>query len=77
MTQTEFITIHDQPCRFKLKSGKEVYGVIWENPRGTQNYFFASLSERNTTHNSAIGILIQLDDVVGAELLRDVVVKAG
>lgn len=77
MTQTEFNSIHDQPCRFKLKSGKEIFGVIWESPRGAKTYFFASLSERFHVRAGNIGMMIQLEDVVGAELLREHDVKAG
>lgn len=74
MTRAEFLSINDQPCRIKLKSGKEVFGVIWEkNQTGGSSYYFASLSERfnRNYHNSSIGMMIQLDDVVGAELLSN------
>lgn len=75
MTSHEFNTINDRPCRFKMKSGKEVFGVIWESPRGTENFFFATLSERNNPRQNGIGILINLEDVVGAELLQDAITK--
>jgi hypothetical protein len=71
MTSQEFNAINDRPCRFKMKSGKEVFGVIRENPRGTQNYFFTTLSERNKTSFGEMGMLIKLDDVVGAEILHE------
>ena len=75
MTRAEFIAINDQPCRFKLKTGKEVFGVIWEKPQpGGTGYYFASLSERfnRSYRNSAsIGMMIDLEDVVGAELLSN------
>jgi hypothetical protein len=69
MTRTEFLSINDLPCRFKLRSGKEVYGVIWEKNQG---YYFATLNERFNLafrSNSQIGMNISIDDVVGAELL--------
>lgn len=74
MTRTEFLSINDQPCRIKLKSGKEVFGVIWEKPQQDNTaYYFASLGERFSRNyrNSSIGMMIQLDDIVGAELLSN------
>lgn len=74
MTQSEFRAYNDQPCRFRLKSGKEVFGVIWEKPQpGNTSYYFASLSERfnRSMRNSSIGMMIDIDDVVGAELLSN------
>lgn len=71
MTREEFRSINDQPCRFKLKSGGEVFGVIWEKPQpGGESYYFATLSERFSRFGS-IGMLIRLDDIVGAELLSN------
>jgi hypothetical protein len=75
MTRAEFLAINDQPCRFKLKTGKEVFGVIWENPQsGTNSYYFASLSERfnrNYRGSKSVGMMIDIEDVVGAELLSN------
>jgi hypothetical protein len=72
MTRSEFILVNDRPCRFKLKSGKEVFGVIWENSTvGKSSYFFATLSERYDARNNAnFGMAIDLDDIVGAELIN-------
>ena len=37
---------YDKPCRFILKSGKEVFGVIWENNKGLKKeHYFASAGE--------------------------------
>lgn len=72
MTRSEFTQVNDRPCRFKLKSGKEVFGVIWEN-RADNNpgYFFATLSERFDSRNKTnFGVAIDLDDIVGAELIN-------
>ncbi len=74
MTQFEFRAFNDQPCRFRLKSGKEVFGVIWEKPQpGNTSYYFASLSERynHSLRNNSIGMMIDIDDVIGAELLSN------
>ena len=80
MTQSEFRAYNDQPCRFRLKSGKEVFGVIWEKPQpGNTSYYFASLSERfnHGMRNNAIGMMISIDDIVGAELLSSNKILAG
>jgi hypothetical protein len=74
MTQAEFRLYNDQPCRFRMKSGKEVFGVIWEKPQsGNTSYYFASLSERynRSQRNNSIGMMINIEDVVGAELLSN------
>lgn len=74
MTQAEFRMFNDLPCRFRLKSGKEVFGVIWEKPQpGGPSFYFASLSERfnRNLRGSSIGMMINIDDVVGAELLSN------
>ncbi|HEU4718696.1 MAG TPA: hypothetical protein VFU15_12720 [Bacteroidia bacterium] len=71
MTRNQFLTINDQPCRIKLKSGKEVFGVIWEKAHpGGCAYYFSSLGER-FSRASSVGMIIDLEDIVGAELLRD------
>lgn len=75
MTRAEFLTINDQPCRFKLKTGKEIFGVIWENAQpGSSSYYFATLNERfnrNFRGSKSVGMMIDLQDVVGAELLSN------
>jgi hypothetical protein len=74
MTRAEFMAINDQPCRIRLKTGKEVFGVIWEKSQpGGSCYYFASLSERfnRNMRSNTIGMMINLDEVVGAELLSN------
>ncbi|HTL81046.1 MAG TPA: hypothetical protein VL651_05050 [Bacteroidia bacterium] len=71
MTRSEFLNINDQPCRIKLRSGNEVFGVIWEkNQPGGAQYYFSTLNERYNRLN-AIGMLVQLEDIVGAEILSN------
>ena len=37
---------YNKPCRFKLKSGKEVFGVIWKGNNGSKGeHYFASSGE--------------------------------
>jgi hypothetical protein len=72
MTRSEFIQVNDRPCRFKLKSGKEFFGVIWENTtEGESAYYFATMGERFDPRNQKnFGVPVQLDEIVGAELLN-------
>lgn len=46
MESTAIRDLAHQHCRFKLRSGKEVFGVIWEVERaGVQRLFFASIRD--------------------------------
>lgn len=80
MNYIDFLHYKEQPCRFKLKSGKEVYGVIWEEKHDDEvEYLFASSSTHNNykiadkTRNQefANGIIskLSLEDVIYAEPL--------
>ena len=40
MHRPELKTYYNQPCRFKLRSGKEVFGVIWTE---NEELLFASI----------------------------------
>ena len=45
MEKSEARSFMEKPCRFRLKSGKEIYGVIWEWMKENSNkaeYAFAS-----------------------------------
>ena len=63
----------ESPCRFILRSGKEVFGRIFETKAKSSNeYYFASNGEfmkwkKSSTKNIAVGIKIQGDDIVYAE----------
>lgn len=72
MTRSEFIQVNDRPCRFKLKSGKEFFGVIWENTsEGESAYYFATMGERFDVRNqNNFGVRVDLDDIVGAEMIN-------
>lgn len=70
--------IFNEHCRFKLKSGKEVYGIIWQvriedNPA----YFFTSASQKEKIETSKnrleliqeLGFELDINDVVMSENL--------
>lgn len=46
MSQFQLAYYFRQQCKFRLKDGKEVYGVVWEDGYGhDKRYFFASASD--------------------------------
>lgn len=70
----------DKYCRFKLRSGKEVYGVIWKNAEGNKvMHYFASAVERirykkaEQQHDDLtcekIKVPVNIEDIVIAEAL--------
>ena len=70
--------IFNEHCRFKLKSGKEVYGIIWQvNVEGAPAYFFTSASQKDKIETSEnrldliqeLGFELDINDVVMSENL--------
>lgn len=65
----------ESPCRFILKSGREVFGRIFETKaKSTNEYYFASNGEfmkwkKSSTKKATVGIKIQVDDIVYAEII--------
>lgn len=46
MELTHILDFAHKHCRFKLRSGKEVYGVIWEvETNDSKRLFFASIRD--------------------------------
>jgi hypothetical protein len=80
MDSIQLSTFIDKYCRFKLRSGKEVYGVIWRNSVGNQViHYFASAVER-TRYKKAeqlhdeetcekIKVPVNIEDIVNVEPL--------
>lgn len=76
MERTIFKNFEKQHCRFKMKSGKEVYGVMWEEPENENNYKYYFSSSRDYQRlkaklQTALFAVYQLDlnEVVYAERL--------
>jgi hypothetical protein len=77
MTRFDFLSYNDRPCKFRLRTGKDVFGVIWEiKSSESLDYRFASLGERFTLHtnsglreNKNIGQIIDLEEIIHAEPL--------
>jgi hypothetical protein len=80
MDPSQLSNFIDKYCRFKLRSGKEVYGVIWKNSVGNQViHYFASAVERSRykkaelLHDDAtcekIKVPVNIEDIVTVEPL--------
>ena len=75
MNRSEFLKYKDLPCRFKLRGGKEVFGVIWENNYGNEvKLFFSTAAERSKTSSPVSAdeiskMPVALEDIVQAEPL--------
>lgn len=70
--------IFNEHCRFKLKSGKEVYGIIWQvSVEDVPGYFFTSASQKEKIETSEnrlemiqeLGFELDINDVVMSENL--------
>ena len=76
MERTIFKNFEKRHCRFKMKSGKEVYGVMWEEPENENKYIYYFSSSRDyqrfkTRLQTALYAVYKLDlsEVIHAELL--------
>ncbi len=80
MKRTEFLKFNDMPCKFKLRGGKEVFGVIWENSYGNELMHFFSTAAERMRYKTAEGVNdrltceklktpVELEDIVLAEPL--------
>ncbi len=80
MKRNDFLQYNDTLCKFKLKGGKEVFGVIWENSLGNELiHFFSTASERmrykmaeqanDRTTCERLKTPVELEDIVLAEPL--------
>jgi hypothetical protein len=69
MKRNEFLSYNDILCKFKLKGGKEVFGIIWENKYDNElMYFFATAAER-----MQYKIAEQVNDLSACERLKTTV----
>ena len=73
----DFANMH---CRFKLRSGREVFGVVWEvestdhsgQGQDSKRLFFASIRDYERLQNEGVPvqvIVMQADEFVWAERL--------
>lgn len=85
MQPNELNNFLEKPCRLKLKSGKEVFGVVWkeDSTSHSNDYFFASSDEfqaykkakkeNNVELCNKLKMDINIDFVVGAEALKGII----
>lgn len=45
MTRSDLIAYYHRHCRLRLRSGKEVFGVLWEDEHSRDKLCFASYGE--------------------------------
>jgi len=74
MSRDYIQTFLNQHCRFILRSGKEVFGVVWKaSSQHEDKYFFSTISEhRNILDPENIELTpnklsVNIDDIILAE----------
>ena len=63
----------DKHCRFRLRSGRDVYGILWEE-RSEGCLYFSSAGDHRTPGSLAqkdTALSLDPDDIIFAEKLRD------
>jgi len=53
MTKSDLSNYFHRHCRLRLRSGKEVYGVLWEHERDQSKLYFASHREHSAFRQAA------------------------
>jgi len=75
MERTDIRSFLDKHCRFRLRSGKEVFGVLWEDNSALEPaYFFSSAGDREKPYHHDLkdtALSLDPDDIIFAEALRD------
>ena len=76
MEKTKFKYYEKKPCKFILRSGKEVFGVVWEEDQANSTkYFFSSAVQymkakiKSSAELKQLAYPITLDELIHAELL--------
>ncbi|MBL4652033.1 MAG: hypothetical protein JKY53_04085 [Flavobacteriales bacterium] len=79
MDNTSLKLYYDRPCKFKLRSGKDIYGVVWkEGDEFKETYYFSSSENYNRIKtkgavNSSLKTPVNINDIVAAEMLQGIV----
>lgn len=83
MTQLDYISTYlGKPCKFRLQTGKEVFGVLWNEVfAGEEHYYFAStlahqrylkaIADENIELCDSLRTMVDVQDFAGACLLSD------
>ncbi len=79
MTKNDLSRYFHRHCRLRLRSGKVVFGVLWEHERDQHKLYFAShrehtayrqamkLQQLDRAHQHALEV--NPDEIIGAEIL--------
>ncbi|NEN22117.1 hypothetical protein G3O08_01185 [Cryomorpha ignava] len=76
MNYTELQSFFHHHCKIKLRSGKEVFGVVWKDlPETDKAIYFASyiehkklMSQQIATNSDPAKLLkLEIDDILGIE----------
>lgn len=73
MDRSDIKSYLDKHCRFRLRSGREVYGVLWEE-RNEGSLFFSSAGDRKAPSRldlSDTALSLDPEDIIFAEALHD------
>lgn len=80
MNKSDLKAFYYKHCRFRLKSGKDVYGIVWEEETdGESKLHFSSAAEAAKLLQTNVldvfhlqsDFIINADDIVGAEPVQD------
>lgn len=76
MDAFKFRYYEQKPCKFILRSGKQIFGIIWkDSSEHVEKFFFSSVVEfMNANLNNKEDMIkaaypIKLDELIHAELL--------
>lgn len=76
MEVLKFQYYEQKPCKFILRSGKQIFGIVWEdNFNNSKKYFFSSAVEymkaklKSREELKKTAYPISIEDVIHAELL--------
>ena len=78
MDNASLTRYYDKPCKFKLRSGKDIYGVVWkEGNELEETYYFSSSEDYNQIKtkgvmNSSLKTPVNINDIVAAEMLQGI-----
>jgi hypothetical protein len=73
MDKREIQNIINKHCRFKLRSGKEIFGVMWKKEAESDLYFttYAELVRAGSKNDFLSGSRVNIEEVLCAEPIED------
>ena len=73
MDKKKFRNYEKRPCKFIMRNGNAIFGVIWENNLNKEScYFFTSnreFEEKVLNKNQITGYPVNSADIIHAELV--------